>query len=441
MAVSKRGREARNNLNSEKSSKRGNRSWIEHCLRLWQQIISLLTDPKELSLLIKFFILAEIVLNILVIQNVPYTEIDWRAYMQEVEGFLNGTTDYSKLRGDTGPLVYPAGFVYIFSGLYYVTSRGADVKTAQYIYVIVYAITLTLVLKIYSRTRKVPSYVLILMCCTSYRIHSIFILRLFNDPMAMLLLYASVNAFLDDRWYLGSVLYSLAVSVKMNILLFAPALLVAYLCILGLFKTLIHLNICAFVQLILGLPFLLENPIAYIKSAFNLGRVFEFKWTVNWRFLPEEVFVHPYFHHFLLLLHVSTLLYCLRIWIVYMESYAKLKDVEKNLKSQVPKKEKLDYMCVVSQLFVYPLFISNFIGIMFSRSLHYQFYVWYYHTLPYIAWCTEYKTVVKLTVLGVIELCWNVYPSTIFSSAALHICHIILIYGSLKTKSDNTIKK
>ncbi|XP_029177019.1 lethal(2)neighbour of Tid protein [Nylanderia fulva] len=439
MAVSKRGREARSNPNPEKSSKRGNRSWIEYCLQLWQQIVSLLTDPKRLSLLIKFFILVEIVLNILVVANVPYTEIDWRAYMQEVEGFLNGTTDYSKLRGDTGPLVYPAGFVYIFSGLYYVTSRGTDLKTAQYIYVVVYAIMLTLVLKIYARTRKVPPYVLILMCCTSYRIHSIFVLRLFNDPIAMLLLFASVNAFLDDRWYLGSVLYSLAVSVKMNILLFAPALLVAYLCILGLCKTLIHLSICASVQLILGLPFLLENPIAYIKSAFNLGRIFEFKWTVNWRFLPEEVFVHPYFHHFLLFLHVLTLLYCLRIWIVYMESYAKLKDVEKNLKSQVP--EKIDYMCVVSQLFVYPLFMSNFIGIMFSRSLHYQFYVWYYHTLPYLAWCTEYKTVVRLTVLGVIELCWNVYPSTIFSSTALHICHIILLYGSLKTKSDNTIKK
>ena len=33
------------------------------------------------------------------------TEIDWVAYMQEVEGVLNGTFDYSQLRGDTGPLV------------------------------------------------------------------------------------------------------------------------------------------------------------------------------------------------------------------------------------------------------------------------------------------------------------------------------------------------
>lgn len=33
------------------------------------------------------------------------TEIDWKAYMQEVEGVVNGTYDYTKLKGDTGPLV------------------------------------------------------------------------------------------------------------------------------------------------------------------------------------------------------------------------------------------------------------------------------------------------------------------------------------------------
>ncbi|KYN02252.1 PREDICTED: lethal(2)neighbour of Tid protein [Cyphomyrmex costatus] len=431
-------RETRSNLNAARSSRRSNKSWLDNYVE-WRQF-AFLTDPKKLSFTAKLFIVLEIVLNAVVIQTVPYTEIDWKAYMQEVQGFLNGTLDYSKLRGDTGPLVYPAGFVYIFSALYYITSHGANIRIAQYIFAALYAITLMLVFRIYARTKKVPPYVLILMCCTSYRIHSIFILRLFNDPVAMVLLYASINAFLDSRWYLGSALYSLAVSIKMNVLLFAPALLVAYLYALGMFKTLIHLSICALIQLILGLPFLLENPITYIKGAFNLGRVFEFKWTVNWRFLPKEVFVHSYFHIFLLLLHVITLLCCVPIWIRYIKSYAKLKHMGKELKSQLRKKEKVD-MSTVSQLFVYPLFVANFIGVMFSRSLHYQFYIWYYHTLPYITWCTNYNTIVKLTILGMIEFSWNTYPSTVFSSAALHLCHIILLYGILKNRSNNAKEK
>lgn len=40
------------------------------------------------------------------------TEIDWVAYMQEVGGWWSGEMDYTKLGGDTGPLVYPAGFLY-----------------------------------------------------------------------------------------------------------------------------------------------------------------------------------------------------------------------------------------------------------------------------------------------------------------------------------------
>lgn len=47
----------------------------------------------------------------------------------QVSGFLDGERDYTKLSGDTGPLVYPAGFLYIFTMLKYVT--GGEVITAQ----------------------------------------------------------------------------------------------------------------------------------------------------------------------------------------------------------------------------------------------------------------------------------------------------------------------
>ncbi|KAK5888923.1 hypothetical protein OYC64_017896 [Pagothenia borchgrevinki] len=76
------------------------------------------------------------------------------------------------------------------------------------------------------------------------------------------------------------------------------------------------------------------------------------------------------------------------------------------------------------------LFTSNFIGMCFSRSLHYQFYVWYFHTLPFLLWSGGVKKLahlLRVLILGLIELSWNTYPSTIGSSAALHVCHLIIL--------------
>jgi len=70
------------------------------------------------------------------------------------------------------------------------------------------------------------------------------------------------------------------------------------------------------VKLVLGLPFLLTSPTAYISQSFELSRQFLFKWTVNWRFLPEEIFLNRYFHAALLTLHIIVLLaFCYQHWI------------------------------------------------------------------------------------------------------------------------------
>lgn len=43
--------------------------------------------------------------NVVFMSCTTDTEIDWKAYMDEVEGVINGTYDYTQLKGDTGPLV------------------------------------------------------------------------------------------------------------------------------------------------------------------------------------------------------------------------------------------------------------------------------------------------------------------------------------------------
>ncbi|KAM6918475.1 dol-P-Man:Man(5)GlcNAc(2)-PP-Dol alpha-1,3-mannosyltransferase [Xenentodon cancila] len=390
---------------------------------LWQDKHLVLFKTEYTLLVVSVLWFLEIGINVWVIQKVAYTEIDWKAYMDEVEGVINGTYDYTQLKGDTGPLVYPAGFVYIFTALYYVTSRGVNVRLGQYIFAVFYLITLLLVFRIYNRTKKVPPYVFFFVCCASYRIHSIFVLRLFNDPVAMMLLFAAVNLFMDGYWMLGCSIYRQALSVKMNVLLFAPGLLFLLLREFGLIRTIPKLSLCAGIQLMLGLPFLLENPAGYVSRAFDLGRQFMFKWTVNWRFLPEWLFLNRSFHLFLLGSHLLTLLlFAFRRWMRSGESIFEL--LKEPSKRKIPaQKNTVDHIVLI-------LFTSNFIGMCFSRSLHYQFYVWYFHTLPYLLWSGGVKKLahlLRVLILGLIELSWNTYPSTNSSSAALHVCHLIIL--------------
>merc|ERR1712156_1198658 len=228
----------------------------------------------------------------------------------------------------------------------------------------------------------------------------------------MILLYAAINLFIDDHWSLGSFFFSLAVSIKMNVLLYAPALLLVYLTVLGLPHTFVQLSICAGVQVVLALPFLASHPLNYVIGAFNLGRVFLFQWTVNWRFLPEEIFLHKGFHITLLMMHVIVLALFARKWWAMLQTYSQHGAIEN---------------------FLVPLYTSNFVGMMFARSLHYQFYIWYYHQLPLLLFVMNVNDKVKLTVLGLIELCWNVFPSTNVSSALLHICHLFMFYNLIRS--------
>ena len=68
------------------------------------------------------------------------------------------------------------------------------------------------------------------------------------------------------------------------------------------------------------------------------------------------------------------------------------------------------------------MFVCNFIGIAFCRSLHYQFYCWYWHALPYLLWQNASLPVaVRLLIVGSLEWTWDCnFPATPLSSAVLH---------------------
>jgi alpha-1,3-mannosyltransferase len=385
---------------------------------------------------ITFLLLAlafEMILCGTIIQRIAYTEIDWEAYMQEVEGWLGGELDYRKLRGSTGPLVYPAGFLYLFALFRRWTSNGNDIRRAQHIFACLYVMNTAIVLQIYtivarrlankqataaSQAHAIWSWrVAMGLLCLSKRLHSIFVLRLFNEGPTMLLLYLSVLLFAKNYWKSGCFVFSLAVSIKMNVLLFAPGLLLLLLQVNeDLFDTVVHLAICGLTQVFLGAPFLFSYPESYLRKAFEFDRVFFYKWTVNWKILDEETFVSKPVSLLLLSCHVSVLAMFTFLW---LQAAKKLHGRRIFLNRPLS-----------PEYVVYTMFVSNFVGIAFARTLHYQFYCWYYQAMPFLLWYSaSYPFIVRMLLVGMLEYAFNVFPATQESSAVLQVAHMLILVG------------
>ena len=112
---------------------------------------------------------------------------------------------------------------------------------------------------------------------------------------------------ITDSFCITSLIFY-SVSVKMNMLLYAPGVLLVLLIATGFKETIICLSICAALQLILGYPFLSTYPVEYLMRSFDVRRVFEYKWTVNLKFLPEEIFKGKSLSGILLLLTIAGIL-------------------------------------------------------------------------------------------------------------------------------------
>jgi alpha-1,3-mannosyltransferase len=119
-------------------------------LRVLNFVLSIANGRHALSVLIPpALFLADALLCPLIIWKVPYTEIDWVAYMEQISQIVSGERDYTNIRGGTGPLVYPAAHVWVYTGLYHLTDQGRDVLLAQWLFAGLYMATLAVVMGCY----------------------------------------------------------------------------------------------------------------------------------------------------------------------------------------------------------------------------------------------------------------------------------------------------
>ena len=256
------------------------------------------------------------------------------------------------------------------------------------------------------------------MLVMSKRLHSIFVLRLFNDCFAVFFLWVAIYMFQRRIWTIGGLSFSLGVGVKMSLLLSLPAVAVVLFLGRGLQGSLKQIYLMAQLQLVLAFPFLPENTMGYLGRAFEFSRVFLFKWTVNWRFVGEETFLSKEFSYSLLVGHASTLLLFITTrWLRPAEKpWMELVGNALRLQEPCGKMQHAVSIRVSPNYILTTILTANAIGMLFARSLHYQFYAYIALATPFLLWRSGMHPIFQYGLWAAQEWAWNVYPSTDMSS-------------------------
>jgi alpha-1,3-mannosyltransferase len=168
----------------------------------------------------------------------------------------------------------------------------------------------------------------------------------------------------------------------------------------------------------------------YLSRAFDFGRQFLFKWTVNWRFVGEEMFLSREFAYSLLVAHVGILLFFLQTrWlspsssgiIDFIQRYARSPNA--NIQGRISER--------ITPVFVMDTMLGSVvIGLLCARSLHYQFYAYIAWATPYLLWRAGLGPVWVFGNWAIQEIAWLTYPSTNLSSGTV-ISQLALAIASL----------
>lgn len=193
-------------------------------------------------------------------------------------------------------------------------------------------------------------------------------------------------------------------------------------------------------KLLLAYPFIAINAPSYLSRAFEFTRQFLFKWTVNWRFVGEDIFLSKTFSAALLAAHASLLVvFATTRWLKpskcsVMDAVRQLiRPPPANMQSNVSRYTTADFILTT-------VLTAMMIGCLYARSLHYQFYSYIAWSAPFLLWRSGMHPVLMYAVWAAQEWAWNVFPSTDASSMTVVVCLAITVVGSwLGTGKDLAI--
>lgn len=150
-----------------------------------------------------------------------------------------------------------------------------------------------------------------------------------------------------------------------------------------------------------------------------------FKWTVNWRFVGEDIFLSRGFSLSLVAMHISLIgLFAAAFWL--RPAGCNVFELARNMLHGRQRAATL------SKQFIMTVMLTSLaIGLLCARSLHYQFFAYLSWATPFLLWRAGFHPILLYTVWAAQEWAWNVYPSTNISSLAVVLSLSAQVFGVL----------
>lgn len=182
-------------------------------------------------------------------------------------------------------------------------------------------------------------------------------------------------------------------------------------------------------QILIAVPFISKSPSAYLEGAFNLARGFDMCESVNWQFLPEELFKSRIFMSGLMLAHIATLVFFAATRWARPSEQSLLLTIYWLVKPPSSKRAA-EISASLDPTFIMTLICTSItIGLLFARSLHPQFYALIAWSTPFLLWRSGMHPLLLVVTWCAQEWSWNQWPSTSISSVITVLSLLVQVVG------------
>lgn len=184
------------------------------------------------------------------------------------------------------------------------------------------------------------------------------------------------------------------------------------------------------IQVLLAVPFISTNAWSYLTRAFELTRKFHFKWTVNWKFVGEEIFSSRGFAMGLMGANMALmLLFAYTRWTrpSGLSPWALAKTV---IHPMSPQAQAATSSRVKPDFILTTILTSLVTGLFCARTLHYQFFAYIAWSTPFLLWKSGLPAYLVVATWLAQEVVWNIYPSTSQSSLIVVGCLAVQVIGA-----------